>query len=208
MFLRFNEINSDDKFDIHCYSEPLPGSRIMRDRCISNSWREQEQNFAEAFLREMRREGGPPPEVYTALQMFWQQKLGEEWLRLASQDAAFAETMKRFELAREALERLTPVVRSASRKVTSVGGALPYGATRAVEVTAGRRPWKQKLNVSVFTIATRADDVHGVTVTCENGTERLEYQPDSQWTVPREYGTCQLQVDATPGAKFIVYEIE
>jgi len=208
MFLRFNDINSDDKFDIHCYSEALPGSRIKRERCVSNSWREQDANFAQAFSREMRGEGGPPPEFYTALQMSWQHKLGDEWLQLASQDAAFAGTMKRFELAREALERLTPSVRSASRKVTPVGGALPYSATRAVEVTAGRKSWKHKLNASAFTIAARTEDVHGLTVTCENGNERLEYQPYSEWTVPSEYGTCGLQVDATPGAKFIVYEIE
>jgi len=140
MFLRFNEINSDDKFDIHCYSEAPTGSRIKRERCVSNSWREQDANFAQAFLAHMRGEAGPPPEMYTGLQMFWQHKLGEEWLRLASQDAAFTETMKRFELAREALERLTPSVRSESRKVTPVGGALPYGATRALEVTQAASP--------------------------------------------------------------------
>jgi hypothetical protein len=75
-------------------------------------------------------------------------------------------------------------------------------------VTAGRKHWKEKLNGSVFTIAARTDDVHDVAITCEHGSERLDYQPNSEWTVPSEYGSCKLQVDATPGAKFLVYEFD
>jgi hypothetical protein len=208
MFLRFNEINSDDRFDIHCYLENPTGSHIKRERCMSNSWREQDANFAQAFVQQIRGVYGVPPEFYTAQQMLWQHKLGEEWLRLASEDAAFAETMKRFDLAREALERVTPSFQAESRKVTPVGGALPYGATRALEVTAGRKPWKQKLDASAFTIGARAGDVHGLRVACEHGNEQLEYQPNSEWTLPSDYGACRLQVDATPGVKFIVYEFE
>jgi len=208
MFLRFNEINSDDRFDIHCYQEAPTGSRIKRERCVSNSWREQDSNYAQAFVGWLRGETGVPPEFYRAQQLLWQQKLGEEWLRLASEDAAFADTMQRFELAREALERVTPSFVSASRKITPLGGALPYGATRAHEVTAGRRPWHEKLTAHAFTIAARAGDVHELTITCEHGTEQLEYQPNSEWTVPSEYGACRLQVDAMPGAKFVVYEFE
>jgi hypothetical protein len=208
MFLRFNEINSDDRFDIHCYSEAPIGTRIKREHCLSNSWREQDANIGQAVVRWLQGEAGVPPQVYRAQQLLWQHKLGEEWLRLASEDAGFAETMKRFELAREALERVTPSFQSESRKVTPVGGALPYGATRALEVTAGRKSWKQKLNASTFTIAARAGDVHTLTVACEHGSEQLEYEPNSEWTLPSDYGTCRLQVDATPGAKFIVYEFE
>jgi hypothetical protein len=116
--------------------------------------------------------------------------------------------MKRYELAREALERITPRFLPASRKITPVGGALPYGATRAHEVTSGRKAWREKLAAHEFTIAARPGDVHELTLTCEHGTETLEYQPNSEWTLPNEYGACRLQVDATPGAKFIVYEFE
>ena len=206
MFLRVNEINSDDKFDIHCYSEAPTGSHIKRERCVSNSWREQDANLGQAFVAWLRGEPGVPPEFYRAQQLLWQHKLGEEWLRLAAEDAGFAETMKRYELAREALERVTPAFLSASHKVTPLGGALPYGATRAHEVTAGRKPWHEKLTAREFTIAARAGDVHELTLACEHGTESLEYQPNSEWTLPSEYGACRLQVDATPGAKFIVYE--
>jgi hypothetical protein len=208
MFLRFNEINSDDKFDIHCYLEEPTGSRIKRERCVSNSWREQDANIGQAFVQWLRGEPGVPPEFYVAQQQLWQHKLGEEWLRLASEDAAFAGTMTRFELAREALERVTPSFKADSRKVMPVGGALPYGATHAHEVTAGRKPWKEKLSGSVFTITARTGDVHDLTITCEHGSERLDYQPNSEWTVPSDYGACKLQVDATPGAKFLVYELD
>ena len=208
MFLRFNEINSDDKFDMHCYREAPTGSRIKRERCVSNSWREQDANIGQAVVRWLRGEAGVPPEFYLAQQQIWQHKLGEEWLRLAGEDAEFADTMKRFELAREALERVTPSFLSASHKMTPVGGALPYGATRAHEVTSGRKAWREKLAAHEFTIAARPGDVHELTLTCEHGTETLEYQPNSEWTLPNEYGACRLRVDATPGAKFIVYEFE
>jgi hypothetical protein len=70
-FLRFNEINSDDRFDIHCYLEALTGTRIKRERCLSNSWREQDANFGQAFVAWLRGESGVPPEFYTAQQQLW-----------------------------------------------------------------------------------------------------------------------------------------
>ena len=38
---RFNDINSDDRFDIHCHAEPRYHSHIEETVCLSNSWREQ-----------------------------------------------------------------------------------------------------------------------------------------------------------------------
>ena len=63
VFNRFNEINSDDAFDIHCLLEPRYGSRIRALSCRSNSWREQEANYGTAVAREMQ---GAPPRPYRA----------------------------------------------------------------------------------------------------------------------------------------------
>ncbi len=206
MFARFNEVNSDDKFDLHCTNEAVTGSRIVRERCVSNIWKEMDEEIAQAVIREVRQEAGPPPSFYLGQQNYWNSRLREEWARVAKEDAGFQETMKRFGQAREALDRLAPPVFSTSDDIATSG--LPDGATRVLDVTAGRKPWKHKLGTRTFAIATRGSGVQGITVACDNATEHLEYQPNSQWTIPDDYGACRLQVDATPGTAFNLYEFE
>jgi hypothetical protein len=40
VYARFNEINSDDRFDIHCRERVRYHSHIRERVCESNSWRE------------------------------------------------------------------------------------------------------------------------------------------------------------------------
>ena len=204
MFARFNEVNSDDKFDLHCTHEQFTGSRITRERCVSNIWKELDEKVAQAYLGQTRGETGAPPGFYLAQQNYW---LSEEWTRVANEDAGFRETMKRFGQAREALDRLAPPIRSTSADIGPAAG-LVDGAKRALDVTAGRKPWKHKLGTHSFALATPGNGIQGITVTCENATEHLECQPNSQWTIPDDYGACRLQVDATPGTAFNLYEFE
>ncbi len=206
MFARFNEINSDDKFDIHCYSEAPTGSRMKRERCVSNSWREQDTNIAQAWLAQIRGETGPPPGGFIGEQMITEGKLREEWIRLANEDSEFAETMKRFGRARAALDRLTPVAASVTRDVGPQSGAMPSGARRVLDVSVGRKPWTHALDTRSFTIAAAGGGIQGLTVNCDNANEHLEYAPNSEWTVPSDYGRCRLEVDATRGTSFTVYE--
>jgi hypothetical protein len=208
MFARFNEINSDDKFDIHCYWEAPLGTRIKAERCVPNYQRELEGGYAQAFLGQLRGEAGIPPEAYWGDMTFWNRKLSDEWLRLANEDPEFKRTMQRFGSARTALDRLTPSFFSKSRDVTPRDTASLNGPQRALDVTAGRKPWKHKLGTRTFAIAIPGDDIQGITVTCENATEHLEYRPNSEWTIPDDYGKCWLQVDATPGTAFNLYELE
>jgi hypothetical protein len=83
MFARFNEVNSDDKFDLHCVHEPVTGSRITRERCVSNIWKDMDEKVAQAYLGQTRGETGPPPGFYLAQQNYWSSKLSEEWTRVA-----------------------------------------------------------------------------------------------------------------------------
>ncbi len=51
LYARFNDINSDDRFDIHCFTERGYGTRILQRLCLSNSWREQDANIGEEAAR-------------------------------------------------------------------------------------------------------------------------------------------------------------
>jgi hypothetical protein len=205
MFARFNEVNGDDKFDLHCVSEPVTGSRILRERCVSNIWKELDAKIAQAYLGQLRGETGPPAGFYLGQQNYWNSRLREEWARVANEDAGFRETMKRFGQARDALDRLAPPILSTSEDITTNAGLFD-GATRALDVSAGHKPWKHKLGTRTFAIATPGNGIQALTVTCENATEHLEYQSNSQWTIPDDYGACRVQVDATPGTAFNFYE--
>ena len=206
MFTRFNEINSDDKFDIRCYSEGAERGRIKRERCVPNYQRQLEGSYAQAFLGQIRGQPGIPPGAYWGDMTFWRNKLSEEWLRLANEDPEFKKTMQRFGSARTALDRLTPSFFSSSRDVTPHATTLLDGAQRVLDVSIGRRPWRQTLDSSTFRIVAAGGTIQGLTVMCENATETLEYAPDSEWTVPTDYGRCRLQVDATPGTSLTLYE--
>ncbi len=206
MFARFNEINSDDKFDIHCYSEPHTGTLIKVERCVPNYQRKLESSYAQAFLEQSRGEAGIPPEAYWGDMTFWNGKLSEEWRRLANEDPEFEKTMQRFGSARTALDRLTPSFFSSSRDVTPSDTTSLHGAQRVLDVSVGRRPWKHKLDARTFTIVAAGGTIEGLTVMCDNATESLEYAPGSEWTVPIDYGRCRLQVDATPGTSLTLYE--
>ena len=207
MFARFNEVNSDDKFDLHCTHGQFTGSRITRERCVSNIWKELDEKIAQAYLGQIRGETGAPLGFYLGQQNYWNSRLREEWTRVASEDAGFRETMERFGQAREALDRLAPPIRSTSADLGPAAG-LVDGAKRALDVTAGRKPWKHKLGARSFALATPGNGIQVITVTCENATEHLEYQPNSEWTIPDDYGACRLQVDARPGTAFNLYEFE
>jgi hypothetical protein len=54
VYARFNEINSDDLFDVHCYERAQGGSRIQTRRCLSNAWREADVAFADATVRDLQ----------------------------------------------------------------------------------------------------------------------------------------------------------
>src|SRR5262245_61012829 len=53
-YARFNEINSNDRFDIHCYERPSASSRIEQRTCLSNAWREMDVAAADATVRDMQ----------------------------------------------------------------------------------------------------------------------------------------------------------
>lgn len=73
VFARFNDINSDDLFDVHCEWRPRPGSRVVYRVCSSNSWRQEETNIARSVVQR-----GPPESAYRDVQRYMQRRLIRE----------------------------------------------------------------------------------------------------------------------------------
>jgi hypothetical protein len=206
VFARFNEINSDDKFDIQCYSQATTGTRIKTRRCMSNSWREQDANIGRSMLLQMRGEAGPPPEQFRGEQLRMQQRLAEEVAQLANEDELLSQSLLRFGRAKQALER--DPAKSVAREIESVDGALPYGAQRVLNVRSGRKPWTHALGYRTFTIARVEGEIRDLALQCNHGTERIAYEPEAEWTVPASAGRCTVRVDAGRGTSFTLYEFE
>src|SRR5262249_40126584 len=47
---RFNEINSDDRYDIHCSMRAITGSRIQHRSCEYQGWSDAAENYAASLL--------------------------------------------------------------------------------------------------------------------------------------------------------------
>ena len=54
VYTRFNEINSDDSYDIHCYERAPAGTRIKKRMCLSNAARAADIAIAEASVRALQ----------------------------------------------------------------------------------------------------------------------------------------------------------
>ena len=54
VYARFNDINSNDLYDIHCYARRQFMSHINETVCLSNAWRKFDQAIAESMIRDMQ----------------------------------------------------------------------------------------------------------------------------------------------------------
>jgi hypothetical protein len=208
VFARFNEINSTDDFDIHCRDETVGGTRIHKRACFSNSWREQNANIAQAIIANARRDYGPSPQFFQAQQLLMQRRLGEEARRLALEDEQLGEAVLRLGQAKLAMarradqeERLT-----AWRQVSTGVDGLPYDAERLFEVRVGEEDWVHLLKERTFTFASVTGDIRSLALDCREEDEKLDYEPDVEWTVPADWSSCILLVRAKPGTTFALLE--
>ena len=218
VYARFNEINSDDLFDVHCYERPASGSHIDRRRCLSNGWRQMDVAFADATVRDLQsRSGGVGshgyshvPQQYRAKQLRTEQLMTDEMRRLAHEDPELRAAMERLGQAYQAEEQLTglPAEWTLYREVTAGDDGLPFGAQHLVEVRIGVTEWSRALRTRAFTIAGVDGHIRGIRVACDNAERNLEYQEDSDWTIPDAWGACTLYVNAKRGTTFALYEFE
>ena len=232
VYARFNEINSDDLFDVHCYERADGGSHIERRSCLSNGWREMDIAFADATVRDLQSRGSGVnggnaqpgtstviggsagyshiPQQYRARQLRTGQLVAAEMRRLADEDPGLRAAMERLGQAYQAEEQLTglPPQWTLYREVTAGDDGLPFGARHLVEVRIGVTEWSRTLGTRTFTIAGVDGHIRGIRVACEKTERKLEYRADSDWTIPDAWGSCTLYVNAKRGTTFALYEFE
>jgi hypothetical protein len=209
-YARFNDINSDDRFDIHCRLEARIGSRIQRRFCLSNSWREQDTNFAQATVQQIRGELGANPQQFRAEQLYMQQRLRDEMRRLATVDEELLGAVVRLAGAQQALSQRagSRPPWTLSREVTAGDDGLPFDAQRVFQVQVRRDPWSHRLTERTFTIAHVDGEIRDLEIACEQGSERIEYEAELEWTLPTGWNACALFVDAKRDTTFALYEFE
>jgi hypothetical protein len=210
MFDRFNQVVGDRRLEIHCRTEAKIDSHIPQRVCVSNSWRQENANIAQSLLGQVRGEIGAPPEQYYAEQLRVQQHLGEEMRRLAAQDPQLHDAIIRVGEAQNALAEQTgkPAEHSVSLEMQPGDTGLPFDAKRAYEVRVGKEPWNLALTERMFTLGSITGEVLDLRLKCDRGSKRIDYRPDVDWTLPHDWQSCSLQVDAKPGTTFAFYEFE
>lgn len=210
VFDRFNELNSDDRFDIVCRSEVPIGSNIPRRVCQANFGREQASNMGQTFLQALQGQAAVPWQAYWGEQARMQQRLVDEMRRLVDQDEELAAALQHLGRTQLLLAESTGSRRpwSTSRQVVAREGSLPYGAALMFEVEMGRRPWEHRLTQQTFEIAHVTGDIKRLEVECAQGRERHKYDGELAWTLPPGRTDCTLRVHAKRDATFVLYEFE
>lgn len=210
VFARFNDINSDDRFDIHCRAEPKVGSKLYERVCSSNSWREQDANFGYDFVRELLGETGANPQRHRIEQLQMQRRLEEEMRRLTLQDPELGEAVAELGRAMQAMAAATGSQKGWTlfREIPVGTDGLPFGAARMFEVRIGNAPWSHALTGSTFTIGQLSGVIRGLEIDCAENATQLKYEEDVEWTVPTDWSACTLRVRARRGATFVLYEFE
>lgn len=208
VFDRFNDINSNDDFDIHCRYRTRYFSHTRERVCESNSWREQDENYAESLLQTVRGEYAPPPGTFRGQQLLMNALLGEELRRLASEDPGLKEALAELAAARAALagELSTNDGETASIEITSDDQGLPYAAQRVFAVRIGRTPWNHPLTERTFTLGQVTGTVRGLELACGAERRRVPFSAAVEWTLPEGMGECTLVVNAKRDTRFVFYE--
>jgi len=208
VFDRFNDINSDDRFDIHCRYRTRYFSHTLERVCESNSWREQDENYAESLLQTVRGEYAPPPGTFRGEQLLMNALLGEELRRLAAEDPGLQEALENLVAARSALagELGTNDGETASVEISSDDQGLPFAAQRVFVVRVGRTPWNHTLTERTFTLGQVTGTVRGLELACGPERRRVPYEAEKEWTLPEAMGECTLVVNAKRDTRFVFYE--
>ena len=225
VYTRFNEINSDDSYDIHCYERAPAGTRIKKRMCVSNAARAADIAIAEASVRALQ---GPlvagsdgttataTPGGVTAFaqqqhakQLDTERRIRDELRRLAYDDPALGAAVGRLGDAYRALD-VVAGSRPGETLYTELDGAqaLPFDAQHLFEVQVGNVAWSHSLTARTFTLANVHGRIRDLRVDCDKTAANLDYEADAEWSVPDSWGACTLRVGAKRGTTFALYEFD
>ncbi len=207
---RFNEINSDDRLDVHCDMRAETGSRILRRTCASNGWREADQNYAAALVGQLQGRTGGPPEQFLGEQQIVAKEGADEMRRLARTDPVLREDLLRLGQAYQALDAVTGTRATWTLEHDFPGGqgGLPFGAEQMIDVRAGVDPWTHSLGGRTFTFTSVSGKIRSLRADCQHGAKKLEFQSEVEWTLPDAWGACTLTVRAKRDTTFRFVEFE
>jgi len=210
VYARFNEINSDDRFDIHCEMRARIGTHIEQRVCQSNASVADDADYASASIAQVRGELGPVPEQFRAKKLEDEQLLNKEFRRLAAEDPALRESLIRLGQAYQALDVLNGGGQSMTlyKEVASDEERLPPDAKHMFDVRIGPVPWTHPLTERTFAFVSVSRRIRGLRVDCDHGHTNLTFQEDAEWTVPAAWGQCHLIVYAKPDTTFALVEFE
>jgi uncharacterized protein len=160
VFARFNEINSDDSYDIHCYERGPIDSRIARRVCLSNAARAADTAIADATVRAMQGSGVGTStgvaQARRATQRDTEQRVHDELGRLAQDDPTLRARVERLGNAYRALNVAvgSPTGETPSAEPEPGTAPLPAAAEHRFDVRVGDGAWNHALTSRAFTLAT------------------------------------------------------
>jgi len=224
VYARFNEINSNDAYDIHCYRRLPTGSRIEKRVCLSNAARAAEIAIAQATVGALQTGGGggtagpaAAPGGGTAIaqaerakQFDTERRVHDEMRRLAHDDPVLGAAVARLGIEYQALNDLTGSRPGEALSVEQAGSGkeLPFDAQHLFDVRVGNAAWSHALTSRTFTLANVQGRIRDLHVDCDRAAATLPYSADAEWTIPDSWGMCTLQVSAKRGTTFALYEFE
>lgn len=212
VYARFNDINSNDEFDIHCRREILTGSNIPRRVCQPNLWRNALREAGQETTRAFQGSSAFSSAQFQAEALYKNRLMTEELERLVRQDDQLRNAVTRLasltgEMNEQRGERTLPAA-AAARVVNAEDEPLPYGATVMANVWIRREPWSHELTYRIFTIANVFGDIEALELHCANQSERIAFEEGAEWSVPDGWDDCSVTVEADPGTTFALYEFE
>lgn len=214
VFGRFNEINSDDSYDIHCYERAPRNSHIEKRVCLSNAARAADTAIANATVRAMQGSavGGntASAQAQHARQLDTERRVQDELRRLAQDDPALRANVARLGDAYRALNMVVGSQPGETLYAELYAGAaeLPFAAQHLLEVRVGNVSWRHALTSRTFSVANVQGRIRDLHVDCDKAEKTLEYEADAEWTIPDSWGACTLRVSAERGTTFALYEFE
>jgi hypothetical protein len=213
LYARWNEINSDDEFDIHCRLELLTGSRIRRRVCQANFWRDALSRAGTETARALKGEAAIAPQNFLAEALYKGGLLEEEMQRLAREDETFLKTVVRLANLTEAsdsrrMPRAAIEGTGTLREWVAREDELPYGAAAIYEVRIDRTAWMHTLSWPTFAIADVYGEIRSIELRCPDRIEQLSWEEGAEWTVPEGWLSCPVRVQAARGTTFALYEFD
>ena len=211
VYAKFNELNSDDAFDVECRYRTRTGSHMRVRICESNYWRDAQADAGEEIARAMRGEGSTNPDTIYASARLKSEEMSQEVYRLMLENDEFRLALRELGALVQASRKDRPI-RASTTSVLTAGyigeGLLPYGAVTAAQVTIGRRPWKFKLSQPTFAFGALRGNIEAIAIRCRGVEEQLDYEGGAEWSLPDDWEACELRVEASPQTTFAFYEFQ